>query len=294
VSAQFLESWQALSRRINGLVKAGQLCRPNDSYGTFQRLREQALKILTELDSFKGSFGHSLPPSALSAIEHCVRTDVDISVGKLLRDIAGTRQAEDEKIWSALVMLAAFETEVTFILSDVQAAIRARSERAFSHLQRLIVVDSRTREQWNNALNGGGEIACERLGAVHLLWHGIWAFKVNAKGGRTDLVYPEPIDEIPDDQHFADGLVLTEWKVATTDKKAHEKFREARVQAKLYATGVLAGNELRAFRYMVVVTPDHVTVPDDIKDGAVVYRHINVAVCAKPPSQHSRGRSRSS
>ena len=294
MSAQFLESWQALSRRIKGLVKAGQLCRPNNSYGTFERLREQALKILTELDSFKGSFGHSLPPSALSAIEDCVRTDVDLSAGKLLSDTDGLRQARDEKIWSALVMLAAFETEVTFILSDVQAAIRARSERAFSHLQRLIVVDSRTREQWNNALNGGGEIACEKLGAVHLLWHGIWAFKVNAMGGRTDLVYQEPIDEIPEDQHFADGLVLTEWKVVTTDKKAQEKFCEARVQAKLYATGLLAGSELRAFRYLVVVTPDHVTVPDNIKDGAVVYRHINVAVCAKPPSQHSRRRSRSS
>jgi hypothetical protein len=293
VTVNILESWQALSRRIQGLVAAGQLCKPNDSYSTLKRLGVHALKILTDLETFRDRFGHFLPPSAVSAIHDCVRTDVDISVAKLLRDTTTTTDLRKEQVWSALVMLAAFETEMTFILSDVQAVIRARSERAFSHLQRLIVVDTAMCEQWKEALNHG-EVACEKLGAVHLLWHGIWAFKINAAGERTDLVYQEPADGGPEDQPFADGLVLTEWKVAKPDDEAPKKFGEARDQAKRYAKGVLAGNELRAFRYMVVVSLDHVSVPKDIEDQAVIYRHINIAVCPTPPSQHGRRESRRS
>jgi hypothetical protein len=179
-------------------------------------------------------------------------------------------------------MLAAFETEMTFTLSDVQAGIRARSERAFSHLQRLIVVDSATRERWKDALNHG-EVECEKLGAVQLLWHGIWAFKVNAAGERTDLVYQEPVDG--EKQSFADGLVLTDWKVAKSNSEAPKRFGEALDQAKRYAMGLLAGNELRAFRYVIVVSRDHVSVPNDIEDQAVVCRHINIAVEPQSPSR---------
>jgi hypothetical protein len=35
-------------------------------------------------------------------------------------------------------------------------------------------------------------LACEKLAGVHLLLHGIWAFKVHAAGERTDLVFPQP------------------------------------------------------------------------------------------------------
>ncbi len=179
---------------------------------------------------------------------------------------------------------------MTFALSDVQAIIRARSERAFSHLRRLIVVDTTTREQWKAALNIG-EVAYEKLGAVHLLWHGMWAFKVDAKGERTDLVYQEAVSGGFEEQPFADGLVLTEWKVAKSDSEAARKFGEARDQAKCYAKGVLAGNVLRAFRYLIVVSPDAVPVPDDVEHEAVVYRHINIPVSPASPSQYSRRQS---
>jgi hypothetical protein len=286
VSAQVLESWQALSRRIQGLVKAAQLCTPNDSYSIVNRLGDQALKILGDLERFRASFSHSLSPAAMTAINDCVRSDVDINPAKLLRNTNTTGVLRKEQIWSALILLAAFETEMTFTLSDVQAAIRARSERAFSHLNRLIVVDSVIRERWNDALKSR-EVACEKLGAVHLLWHGIWAFKVSAEGERTDLVYPDPEGE-----RFADGLVLTEWKVARTDNEAQKRFYEARIQAKRYAEGVLAGNELRAFRYLVVVSHDHITVPKNFEDEAVVYRHINIVTSPSTPSQDSKRQSR--
>jgi hypothetical protein len=125
----------------------------------------------------------------------------------------GPPDALRERVWAALVSLVAFETEMSFLLSDVQASIRSRSERAFSHLQRSIVVDESIRARWLKAFKEG-EVACEKLGAVHLLLHGIWAFKVDAAGARTDLVLEEPAGDVAAVQRYADGLVLTEWKKA--------------------------------------------------------------------------------
>lgn len=110
-------------------------------------------------------------------------------------------------------MLGAFETEMSFLLADVQEMIRTRAGRAFEHLQRSIVADADTGRKWQRAFEAG-EPACEALGAVQLLSHGIWAFKVNAAGERTDLVYrDEPLDTARL-RSVADGLVLTEWKKA--------------------------------------------------------------------------------
>ena len=94
------------------------------------------------------------------------------------------------------------------------------------------------------------------------------------------------------EQRYADGLILTEWKVARTDDRSHAKFAEARAQAKLYTQGVLAGVELTTVRYAVVVSSQRVEEPADMQDGTVVYRHINVAVDPETPSKASR-RSRS-
>lgn len=285
----YIEQWKALSGRIHGLVQVGQLhaqylvVSSNDTYGRAGRLREHGVGILAELESFRRTFQHSLPPAALDAIKECVDNKID----PLLHDKTGTSDNQREQVWAALVMLAAFETEVTFILSDVQAVIRARSERAFSHLQRLIVVDAATREQWKAALKDR-EVACEKRGAVHLLLHGIWAFKVGAEGERTDLVYQQPAGGLLDEMRYADGFVLTEWKVASSDEEAQKQFAAARDQAKRYAQGVLAGSELTAFRYAVVVSSRHVTVPNDFVDGGVVYRHINIAADPESPSKARR------
>jgi hypothetical protein len=52
---------------------------------------------------------------------------------------------------------------------------------------------------------------CERLGATHFLWHGLWAFKVNVEGARTDPATFEPIDD-REAQTSGGARVLTEWK----------------------------------------------------------------------------------
>ncbi len=111
---------------------------------------------------------------------------------------------------------------MTAILADVQLPLRALSDRAFQHLQRLIVVDDEVRRKWQAAF-AKGEVECEKLGAVHLSGHGIWAFKIDASGGRTDLVYQEPAGGLIKEQQYAEGLVLTEWKIARSAAEAGGK-----------------------------------------------------------------------
>ena len=180
-------------------------------------------------------------------------------------------------MWAALILLGAIETEISFILSDVEEVVHARSERAFSHLQRSIVADASFGEKWRTAFNEG-EISCEKLGAAHLLLHGIWAFKINAEGARTDLIFQVPAEDLTDEQGFVDGFVLTEWKKATSDADAASKCEQARNQAQIYAEGALAGSELTGYRYVVVVSLRQVRLPVDVRVDGVVYRHINISV----------------
>lgn len=185
----YADQWKALSSRIRGLMQAGHLhaqylaVRSSDSYGRAKRLREQSESVLAALRSFQADFAPLLPPPAVAAIDDVVAKNAGLVI-----DQPGTADALQERVWAVLVSLAAFETEMSFLLSDVQQFIRARSERAFAHLQRSIVVDAELREKWQRAFDDG-EVACEKLGAVHLLLHGIWAFKVDAAGARTDLVF---------------------------------------------------------------------------------------------------------
>lgn len=280
----YTDQWKALSSRIQGLVQAGTLyaqylrVRSSDSYGSAKRLREQSKDILNELLAFRVGFSESLPPAALAAIEK-FRT----ITGPLIVNEAITPDAAQEQVWAFLIAIAAFDAELSFIFSNTQESIRTRSERAFHHLQRSIVADEEFRRKWQNAFEEG-EVSCERLGAVHLLLHGIWAFKVSAAGARTDLVFQEPA-ELGSVQRYVVGLVLTEWKKAATDGEADQRFHEARLQAKRYSQGPLLGTELTAYRYAVVVSKHQVEIPADLKEGDVVYRHVNIAVKPRVPSK---------
>jgi hypothetical protein len=188
----YADQWHALSARIHGLMRAAQLhaqylgVRSSDTYARGKRLREQCESVLSALLTFRDCFRTSLPPAARISID-----EFETRTGTLIRDTTGTPDSLQERVWAALVLLGAFETEMSFFLSDVQESIRTRSERAFSHLQRSIVADPGFREKWQTAYNEG-EVACEKLGAVHLLLHGIFAFKIDAAGARTDLVFQEP------------------------------------------------------------------------------------------------------
>jgi hypothetical protein len=158
------------------------------------------------------------------------------------------------------------------------------SERAFVHLKRSIVADSDLREKWKQSFKNG-ELACEKLGGSHLLLHGVWAFKVDAQGGRTDLILGEPITDLAEAERSAEALVLTEWKVARSDSELSQKLSDAKNQASKYSAGVLAGFELARYRYLVVVTERDVKMPLDDDNGDFVYRKINIAVDPRPPSR---------
>jgi len=287
----YAEQWKALSSRIHGLVQAGLLyaqllaVRSSDTYGSGKRLREQGQSILKALRSFRDCFRDVLPPTALCTVDRFLE-----QTGGLITNTSGTHDALQEQVKAVLVSLASFETELSFALSDVQQVIHRRSERVFEHLQRSIVVDEEFQEKWKEAFQKH-ERACEKLGAVHLLLHGIWAFKVDASGARTDLVFEEPITDLAVIQRCADGLVLTEWKKAEEASQARQRFEEARSQAEKYVHGPLAASELTGYRYAVVVSNEQVDVPDDLTIGDVLYRHINIAVNPRTPSRASRQRS---
>jgi hypothetical protein len=274
-----------MASRIRGLMRAAELhsrflvVRSSDTFGRTQRLREQGERLLQEVSGFQERFRQLLPKAAFDRIDEFVRY-----AAPLLRQTDGTQDLRQETVWAGLVAFGAFETELSYLLSDTEQAIRSRSELAFAHLQRSIVVDETFRQKWQAAFSNG-ETACEKLGAIHLLSHGIWAFKAHAEGERTDLVYQEPSGRFERDLSYADGLVLTEWKKAVSKKDAGDKFEEARNQAHRYGRGVLAGNELTQYRYAVVVSDEQVQTPDDVTRDGVVYRHINIAVNPKSPSK---------
>lgn len=281
----YSDQWRLLASRIRGLAEAGRLhaqylaVRSSDTYGMAKHLREHSERVLSALCDFRDQFTGVLPPLASLALDNFIAR-----AAGLIRDTSGHSQLVQERVSVALILLAAFETEMSFLLSDVQEFIRARSERAFVHLQRSIVVDPDLRKRWQDAFEEG-EVACEKLGALHLLLHGIWAFKVDASGARTDLVFQEPANDVDAVQRYADGLVLTEWKKAGEKDNSTSRFENARLQAKRYAPGALSGSELVGYRYAIVVSDHEVDTPNDLLDAGVLYRHVNVAVDPRPPSR---------
>jgi hypothetical protein len=284
----YRDQWLSLSRRIRGLTQAGELharflsVRSNDGYGRSALLRQQCEAVLTELQSFRDQFASSLPFTAKSCVEGFIAARSD-----LIKDTSGGADSREERVWAALVMFGAFETEMNFILSDTQETLRSRADRAFEHLQRMIVVDMDFKAKWLAAF-GRDEQSCEQLGGVHLLLHGIWAFKANAEGERTDLVYQEPIVDLDTVERSAEGLVLTEWKRATDGDDPARRFEEARRQVNLYSQGSLAGFELTAYRYAVVVSRKRVAVPNERRERNVAYRFVNIAVDPDTPSRDAK------
>jgi hypothetical protein len=273
----YLAAWRPISARIHGLEKAAAVhagflaVNSGSPYGADKDLQRHCEEIRVGVERFHQAFGALLPAAANVAIDRFM-TDAGAQ-------IRGNTLGDAKLVRTIIVKLVAFESEMTYSLDSPMERVRLASELAFMHLQRLIVADKEYGRKWQAAF-AGHETHCEKLGGVHLLWHGIWAFKVDAAGGKTDLVYQEPTREgaMP----VALGMVLTEWKRANGDPDA--AYKVAKEQAALYAGGVLAGVELASHRYLVIVTKKQIALPSDAVDGAVTYRHINIAVEPESPS----------
>lgn len=281
-----LEHWHSIAARVRSLTTAAQLhasftqFNSSDPYSRSRYLSAQCWEVFLELQAFLNLFKPSLSPLAAKAIESFL-----VERLALFKSASTQSDIDGEQSRTVIVLLATLETQITFLLSDDQPTIKARSELAFSHLQRSIAADDEIRNKWQSAFEDG-ETSCEALGAVHLLSHGLYAFKVSAVGGITDLVFQEPADT--GQAQIFSGLVLTEWKKCDKKEQIASAFNAARLQAELYAPGALSGNELRGYRYAVVVSPHTEKVPADLISKGVIYRHILICVNPLVPSKHAR------
>ena len=273
----YVEAWKPIAALIDGIRDAADLhsqfaqSHNANPYGVSKFLQERYMFLLDEVVKYKSSYRDVIP------------LQIIILIGKFEQNPGGdiaNNSLGDELLGRAnVVKIAAFGAEMAYLLTDNQAEILSRCELAFNHLQRLIVVDDTFRKKWSDAY-GSGEVACERLGSVHLLWHGISAFKINAEGARTDLVFPEQFDAKLAGP--STRLVLTEWKLAQAD--IQNTYAVARKQAELYASGPLSGAELVGTRYAIVVSMTEIAVPSDVIESSVRWRHINICVNPSTPS----------
>lgn len=288
----WLEQWRALAARIDGLIRAGEFLASAftvNSGDVFSVIRKSFLPelaaITLEIERLGKTYASELPPQASYALKQYIAQNWGNE--SFSKGAVGIQ---------VLAPLASFRSQFEFLTRDSEVEGRSLAELAFEHLRRLLVVDEDIRRKWQEAFQRH-ETACERLGAVHLLSHGIWAFKFIAPGGATDLVFGDPVEQHAQAmRRTARALVLTEWKVVKRPEEMTTKAQEARDQAAIYSGGVLGDVELKRTRYVVLVCQLDLTPPDDAIVGAVTYRHVVLPTSPEAPSAMARsqkGRRRS-
>lgn len=277
--------WSALHDRVVGVEHAlnlflsGSNVHGTDPYGVRRKVfRPELTALVGVITTFRDSHGSSLPVTALNTINRFLMTH-----GPLLSDSQLDNTAH---VLACVTALSGFRTELGYQLANRSAVTLRITERALEHLQRSIVADKDVRSRWQDAFTTG-EVACEQLGAVHLLLHGIWAFKVSAEGERTDLVYNDVIHNAHIVARTATALVLTEWKLIRSAAELDTKLALAKRQAALYSKGVLGGVELADSRFLILVAQDRLHVPADSQQGNVTYRVRCIAVAPSSPSRSS-------
>jgi len=122
VPLSYAEHWAALATRIKSLQRAGELYglfqgyHTEDTYAAGTFLREQCGALVQSLEQFRHDFAGSLPSAAIARIDHFLGT----------RIVQAAKDAKAEQIGAArgaLVALAAFEAEITFLLAGRQEQI---------------------------------------------------------------------------------------------------------------------------------------------------------------------------
>ncbi len=253
------------------------LCRIGKNIRTLRNehegvLSESLLVALSDfIEDYEGRFGRFLPECE-SRFGPTPATGVMMNIVDV-----------NEGIYGMLLLLATFRAEFEYLIADNEAVARSLVVRSLTHLQRSIVADDTVRQRWKASFRAG-ETACEKLGACHLLGHGIWAFKASAQGERTDLVLGSRLEVTYDVRRAAEALALTEWKLVRHPKELTKKAREAYKQAKRYSRGIFAGFELASRRYLILVSKDHLELPEPIAETEVVYEYRNIAVSPRAPS----------
>lgn len=275
--------WRAIANRIRGALDGSRFYieslgpRREDPYRADKALLGEARACYLAIEEFTRLFATALPRGVADSLDRF------LSVAREKRYFEEGVTAGVPGLQIQVGRLVALMSEIDYLLSDTAARARLLSERAFLHLQRSIVADAGVREKWKEAYSRG-EVACEKLGGVHLLLHGIWAFKVVGEGEATDLVMGDAVRQ-DEAESSAEALVLTEWKLVRVLGHLPGKAAEGRRQAGRYRAGVLGGLELASVRYVVLLSEHTLGRVDDVAEGDVVYRHVNIAVDPQPPSK---------
>lgn len=274
--------WKKIDSRISGFLSSVEiffngLTGHGDHYGVSNNyVLPNADSIVKDLRLFSASYAENIPEGAKKSIDD-FNTKFSSHNGRY-NGLPGMHAVS--------TMLAGFRSEFNFCISGLDVQIKGTVERSLIHLQRSIVVEEAVQKKWIEAFEKG-EPACERLGSIHLLGSGIWAFKAHGEGARTDLILGSPIDT-KEVVRSESALVLTEWKLAKSKEKISDKITQATKQCNLYSNGILAGFELSSYRYIIIVSEEQEEMPSDNVQGIITYRHVNIAVKPSSPSIASR------
>jgi len=281
------QEWDALSTRIAGIVEAatflyrtGQVGQNDEAYSTNILIEncEQAAKAVLSLLGYRST----LPAKAVDALTRFQGWWERTTANKQWVSAGGYPLVQ-----AFVVLLASIRSELDHLFADHDEIIRSHVTRAFRHLERSLIVDEALGARWLAAFEAG-ETECEKLGGVHLLLHGIWAFKANASGERTDLVLGTHLVVDQDVLASAHGLVVTEWKLVREGDSPEGKKQEALHQARRYSGGSLGGFVLNSDRYLVLVAKEEFGVPNDEIEGDVRYKVVPLFLTRKLPSVSAR------
>ncbi len=273
----YLQEWKAWSARVEGLAEAVRCLTSfgSDTSSASTPISSAANESFVLLKNYLEAYRDVLPQKVVDCLKMVFQKDY-------------TRQREVRKNSPQFLAteLLTIRAEVDYLLSNPQIAQARLVERAFEHLQRSIIVDESMADRWKKAFNKG-ETSCEKLGAVHLLAHGLWGFKVSGAGAATDLVLQEQsITPASNIESKAEALVLTEWKKVKDPNEFESLAQSAKKQAGAYTSGILSPVELRLIRYLVFVSKKQVpALHDDVQENGITYRHINIAVDPATPSK---------
>lgn len=274
--------WKSLAARIQALLEVGKffyLTGGVDEAGVAKAaLVPSAEEVFEHLKAFRDRHGTVLPDEAKPVLDRLIDQWTRACDGQ-----HGAKPGGYAGVQFFFPLLGTFRSEFEHAVADTEAIGRSLTERAFLHLQRSIVADPDVAARWQRAF-GEGELACEKLGSQHLLLHGIWAFKANTAGERTDLVLGTALTVTERVRQAAEAMVLTEWKVVAAPGECRRVAAAAVEQARRYAGGGLAGFELATRRYIVLLSEDHLEELPDVTHDVVCYRHIDIAVRPSPPS----------
>lgn len=278
MSVSWQEQWRRIVARIDGLSASATFIFDTTQpakLGVLAYLQEQWDEIFKELEHFFAE-SNGVPAAA---------RDRFVQFSSKHANLAAS--SHPDNLASRLAYMIGLRTEIDWAMGDYDIVLRRVVDRAFLHLQRLIVADVDIARKWQEAFKKN-EMACERLGGAHLLHHGIWGFKADATGARTDLVLGQPLVVNDDIRRAVDGLVLTEWKLVKSQSTASDMAAAAILQAKNYSHGLLAGFELGSIRYVVLVSQKALPrIPDETRHE-YTYSHVNIAVDPDVPSLESK------